>query len=256
MDGSFVNSLLYPAVWITFLQTVKLWYLTFGRWYNVYVLATTTWPLLFSLDNVSSVWRLIDLCVLHDTDVWGDLLLSNSQFKLKGDYTPPPMFLCLSKTVGKQISSLCTVQLAICTCALIARFALQSTRSAFFIIDLSTFHNLLVEVGPHWLQHCVLCLNVASSLAGLCVSDCVMLNCAWCIFILNGMPADFFHVCNTLSPQDKRKLTDKERTESGCFEKLLSSTTWGFSADFVFIWNEKDSERNYHENNHYPLKVC
>lgn len=48
--------------------------------------------------------------------------------------------------------------------------ALRRALSAIFIIDLSTFHNLLLEVSPHWLQHCMLCLNSASALAGLCVS--------------------------------------------------------------------------------------
>lgn len=40
------------------------------------------------------------------------------------------------------------------------------------------------EVGPHWLQHCMLCLNLALSLAGSCVSDWDMWTCARCIFIL------------------------------------------------------------------------
>lgn len=38
-----------------------------------------------------------------------------------------------------------------------------------FIIDLSTFHNLPLEVSPHWLPHCMLCLKLPSGLAGLYV---------------------------------------------------------------------------------------
>lgn len=41
------------------------------------------------------------------------------------------------------------------------------------------------EVGPHWLQHCLLCLNLASSLAGLYVSDRDMWTCCPLCFLFS-----------------------------------------------------------------------
>lgn len=97
--------------------------------------------------------------------------------------------------------------------ALIAQFALHSARSAFFIIDLSTFHNLLVEVGSHWLQHCMLCLNLP--LAGLCVSDLDMWSCFCCIFLLflAECLGNVFYVFNTLWGRDKMKAADTAQVE-------------------------------------------
>lgn len=102
------------------------------------------------------------------------------------------------------------------------------------------------DVGPHWLQHCVLCLNLALSLAGLCVSDWDMWTCARCIFILYGMLTDFFHVCNTLWSQDKTKTADNEQITAGRADKLLSSTT---------RWNWKDSGRSVHHSRQCVLKL-
>lgn len=127
------------------------------------------------------------------------------------------IFLCQSvETGGKQIKALCTVKLTVCVCVLIwceAWLALQSARSAVFIIDLSTFHNLLVEVGPHWLQHCMLCLNLALSLAGLCVSDCDTWTRSCCIFTFRGMLTDFFSCLQHLVFWQKIAVNSQKETD-------------------------------------------
>lgn len=54
-------------------------------------------------------------------------------------------------------------------CVLGASWCAPCSALYLFIIDLSTFHNLPLEVSPHWLLHCMLCLKLLSGLAGLYV---------------------------------------------------------------------------------------